>query len=171
MSRRWRFGCPRTSAVRYAAQQNRIFYLLRLTGAKVIRWHYDSYARLFRYVCPCRLVFGRAPRPHSDLNLPQRRNEPAVEPEEQHDDLPAVEGDLSVSRPSLPPSSLPPALSSNSSPSSDQVRFRPELRATVQVLTSSCAAPDRIRPYEAVLEPRAPKIAEQLGLALLPMVT
>ena len=91
-----------------------------------------------------------------------------MEPEDQLGYLPAVEGDLPLSRPAIPPSSLPP---SPSSLSSDQAPFRSDGRDTVQVLMLSPVAPGTTRTYEAVLQPMAPKIADKPESALLQTVS
>ena len=84
-----------------------------------------------------------------------------MEPEYQEDDVSVFEGDLFVSRPAAPASSLQPAQGSLG-----QSRFRSELRDAAQVSMSPSAALDEIRIYEAAPKSMAPRIADKMRSAV-----
>ena len=76
--------------------------------------------------------------PHVDLDTPSPAGENHVEPEDPSDDPAVLEGDLSASRPNLPPTALTPV---RCPLSLVQFCFRLELQGTVQALMSPIAAP------------------------------
>ena len=125
-------------------------------------------------MCACFSMFGHAAlssavrplassasHPHFDLNLPEPRVDPTVEPGGQQDDVPPCEGDPSASCSAAPRPPLPSAMGS---PSLDQARFRLGLRDTVHVPMSPGAAPGTLRSYEAVLQSLATRPASKLDV-------
>ena len=98
--------------------------------------------------------------PHVDLDTPSPAGENHVEPEDPSDDPAVLEGDLSASRPNLPPTALTPV---RCPLSLVQFCFRLELQGTVQALMSPIAAPAAVRTYGAVRESMAPKISDDPG--------